>query len=223
MGQIDIDKFNLEVAKYLDQYMKTSSDIDYITQLRVKIVADAGDPELAEAIPKLFPLSKNIGNYAMNNPLNDYFAEYLESRGITDTDPTVLTQEADRLAKLLLTSVTEIAIVIAMIDMASVEWIKRTTHPARLLAKMFANAWSAIYRRKNNVPAVIVTFYTAKEIGGELIIKFIDETDKPKLLSETGKHITADYSTSDSSIKIPNISWEELPKFIKSKILVEKP
>lgn len=222
MGQIDIESFNLEVAKYLEQYMKTSNDIDYITQLRAKIVADSGDPELAEAIPKPFPLSKTIGKYVMNNPLNDYFAEYLESRGITDADSTVLTQEADRFAKLLLTSVTEIAIVIAMIDVALVEWIKRTPHPARLLAKIYANTWSTIYKRKNNVPAVIVTFYTAKKIGGELVIKFIDEIDKPKLLSETGKHITADYSTSDSSIKIPNISWEELPKFIKSKILTDE-
>ena len=78
MGQIDIDKFNLEVAKYLDQYMKTSSDIDYITQLRVKIVADAGDPELAEAIPKLFPLSKNIGNYATSLEYTSSWKSYSE-------------------------------------------------------------------------------------------------------------------------------------------------
>lgn len=222
MEQVDIEKFNLEVAKYLEQYMKASSDIDYVTQLRAKIIADSGEPELAEALPKLFPLSSGIGKHVRNNPMNDYFAEYLKSRGITDADPTVLTQEADRLAKLLLTSVTEIAIVIAMINMASVKWVERTPHNARLIANMYANAWSAIYKRIYNVPAVIVTFYTAKKTGGELVIKFIDETDKPKLLSETGKHITADYSTSDDSIKIPNVSWEELPKLIKSKILTDK-
>lgn len=222
MAQFDTTWFRVEVAKYLEQYMNESNDINYLSQTRGKIIAQSGEPDLKNATPNLFPLGRSWDKRAALGTFNDYFIDYIESRGLSKFDQATLTQEAKRLARLLLVSVTEIATVILMIDMALAKWVERTPRHKGLIANMYSCAWSAIYKRSSTDLAVVVTFWTPKKTTGRLVINFIDEVNSPKLLSETDKHIYADYSTFDNSLITSNISWEELPKFIKSKILTDK-
>lgn len=224
MQQFSVANFRAEVYKYLEQYMDESSDINYLTQTRKEIITKAGEPGLNESTPKLFPFGRGNDPHAALYSFSDYFTEYIKSRNISSFDPATLTMEAKRLARLLLTSVTEIATVILMADVALAKWIERTPKHVGLLAKMNAVAWSAVavYKHGINIPVVIVSFLTHDKTAGQLTIKFIDEANNLKLFSETGKHIIANYSAPNSSPTRTNVPWEELPKFIKDVIIPKK-
>jgi hypothetical protein len=141
--KFDSYKFMQEVFVYLGQEMKESADITYILSTRNKFIAEAEALGAGDMImPNIFPLT---GKYASTievlqaNPsgtilaaLEQYFADYIESRQLPDFDLSTLTAEAKRLAKLFLASITEIAIAILMIGMAHVQLLKHTPIDRRL-------------------------------------------------------------------------------------------
>ena len=198
--KFDSYKFMQEVFVYLGQEMKESADIMYITGTRNNLITKAealGSDD--RIIPNPFPLT---GKYA--SPLEvlqldssgstlaaieQYFKDYVESRQLSNFDPSTLTAEAKRLAKLLLTSITEIATVIIMIGMTRIRLIERTPkkeHSA-LIHELHRNYLDVITSPDHTAQAITVciSYNTIDwkididddEEEGELTMHFIDDAN----------------------------------------------
>ena len=223
--------FMKEMLTYLRQEMEQSDDIRYIISTRDNLITTMLTMPEADTriLPNLFPLT---GEHATTteivegNPsgrtlgaLEQYCIDYIDSRQLSDLDPETLTEEAQRLAKLLLATVTEMAIAILMVGMAEVKLLKRTPTEERLeLVKKLHKGYTLPYHPFDRKFSMVVNYVTCSGGFGDLTLKFLDDENWPKLRSETGKHIIVD-SITTNGITTNGISWEDLPVFIKNDIL----
>lgn len=226
----EVVQFEGEAFKRLKQYMSESSDIAYLISTRDKLIAKSGVAAANKTlVPNLFPLSGEPNDKPSDIEtrvafaLLQYCADYMNSRGLLDADSTILAQEAERLAKLLLTSVTEIATVILMAGMAELKLLKQTPNEQRpeLIRNMYRDR---VWMQGRNLTFDVI-YETRRKKTCCLTLEVVDEDDNSKLLSELHKPIVCRYATSvkyHDVVPGDSIPWTYLPTFIKDDILVKE-
>ena len=227
----EVELFREQVFKYLEQYMQDSTDVAYIISTKDSLIAKAKALGAdANIIPNLFLLSGEHGKLSEVHPMDrgticSFLAPYMNFRDLADVDPksVIFAQEADRLAKLLIPAITEIAIAILMVSMAEIKLLKQLPNEERsdfLQELRMDGAWLQNPNKDN--PIIYVRYETHRKKSAGLMLQIMNEANRPELLSATDKHIRC-YPVISSNAWGPipgnSISWEDLPTFIKNDIL----